>query len=72
MLDLGKNVVEGIWHGIVNAKDWIVGKVKDFAKGILDGMKQALGIHSPSRVFRDEIRQIYSTRSRCRDRSKYR
>lgn len=55
MLDFGKNIVEGLWNGIVNAKDWIVNKVKDFAKGILDGMKNTLGIHSPSRVFRDEV-----------------
>lgn len=55
MLDIGKNIVEGLWNGIINAKNWIVNKVKSFAKGILDGMKNALGIHSPSRVFRDEV-----------------
>lgn len=55
MLDTGKNIVEGLWNGIKNAKDWIVGKVKEFAQGVLDGMKNALGIHSPSRVFRDQV-----------------
>lgn len=53
--NIGVNIVEGLWNGIRNAKDWIVGKVKSFAKGILDGMKSALGIHSPSRLFRDEV-----------------
>lgn len=48
MLDVGKNIVEGIWQGIKNANDWLIGKVKEFAKGILDGIKNGLGIHSPS------------------------
>lgn len=55
MLDTGKNIVEGLWNGIKNAKEWIKQKVGEFAKGILDGMKSALGIHSPSRVFKDEV-----------------
>ena len=54
-LSVGKNIVTGIWNGISNAKDWLLGKVKSFASGILKGMKNALGIHSPSRVFRDEV-----------------
>lgn len=41
--------------GIKNAKDWLINKVKEFAKGILDGMKNALGIHSPSRKARDLV-----------------
>ena len=52
---IGKNIVNGLWNGISGAKDWIVGKVKNFAKGILDSMKSALGIHSPSTLFRDEV-----------------
>lgn len=51
MLNIGKNIVHGIWDGINNAKDWVIEKVKKFAKGILDGMKEALGIHSPSTEF---------------------
>ncbi len=55
VMETGRNIVEGLWNGIIGAKDWIVGKVGEFASGILDGMKAALGIHSPSRVFRDEV-----------------
>ena len=55
MLDVGRNIVEGLWNGICNAKDWIIGKVGEFASGILEGMKTALGIHSPSKLFRDEV-----------------
>ena len=47
--------MQGIWNGIVNAKNWILNKVKEFAKNILNGIKNALGIHSPSTVFRDVI-----------------
>lgn len=55
MSEIGSNIVTGIWNGIVNAKDWLVGKVEEFASGILDGMKDALGIHSPSSKARDMI-----------------
>ena len=55
MAEIGKNVVEGIWNGIKNAGNWIKEKVGDFASGILDGMKDALGIHSPSKLFEDQV-----------------
>ena len=55
MLSMGKNIVEGLWNGIANAGNWIRQKVGEFARGILDGMKQALGIHSPSKVFADVV-----------------
>ena len=55
VMSIGKNIVHGIWKGISGAAGWLAGKVKSFASGILDGMKDALGIHSPSRVFRDEV-----------------
>lgn len=55
MLEIGKNIVEGLWNGIKNMGNWIKSKVSDFIGGITDGIKGVLGIHSPSRVFRDEI-----------------
>lgn len=51
MLNIGRNIVEGLWNGIANAKAWLRQKVGEFAQGILDGMKDALGIHSPSVLF---------------------
>jgi phage-related protein len=53
--DVGKNIVEGLWNGITGAGEWLLKKVKEFAKGVLDGMKEALGIKSPSRLFRDQV-----------------
>lgn len=53
--EVGKNIVEGLWNGICGAKDWLFSKVGEIASGVLDGMKSALGIHSPSRKARDEV-----------------
>ena len=53
--NIGRNIVEGLWNGIKSAGSWIKDKVSGFAKGILDGMKSALGIHSPSTLFRDQV-----------------
>lgn len=55
MLNIGKNIVNGVWRGIVSAKNAFVSNVKGFFKGIVDGAKSALGIHSPSTVFANEI-----------------
>ncbi len=55
MLNIGKNLVQGLWNGISNAKDWVLDKIKGFGKSIVNGIKGIFGIHSPSRVFRDEI-----------------
>lgn len=55
MLEVGKNIVHGVWNGICNAAGWFRRQVKSFFSGIVDGVKDALGIHSPSRVFADEV-----------------
>ena len=55
MMNVGKNIVEGLWNGIKNAKDWMKQKVGEFANGVLDGMKDSLGIHSPSTKARDLV-----------------
>ncbi|ELC8463874.1 tape measure protein [Clostridium perfringens] len=55
MLDIGRHIVEGLWQGIINAKNWFMDQVHGFFSGIVDGAKAALGIHSPSRVMRDEV-----------------
>ena len=55
MTEVGKNIVEGIWSGISNGWDWLVDSVKGLADSLLQGAKDALGIHSPSKRFRDEF-----------------
>lgn len=54
-LDIGKNAIQGLWNGIQNMKNWVIDKVKGFGTSILNGIKGALGIHSPSTVFRDQV-----------------
>lgn len=53
--DIGKNLVEGIWNGISDKVDWVVKKVKGFGDKVMNGLKDFFGIHSPSRLMRDEI-----------------
>ncbi len=55
MSSVGKDVVQGIWKGITNAKDWLLNKIKGFTKTITQGIKDFFGIKSPSRVMRDEV-----------------
>lgn len=55
VLDIGKNIVEGLWNGITGMGGWIKNKISNFAGGIIDGFKKTFGIHSPSKVFNREI-----------------
>lgn len=55
MASVGYNIVMGVWNGICNAAGWFRRQVQSFFSGIVDGVKGALGIHSPSKVFADEI-----------------
>lgn len=55
VLSIGSDIVRGIWDGISGAAGWLGNQVRNFASGILDSMKNALGIHSPSRLFRDQV-----------------
>lgn len=55
MLEIGKNIVQGIWNGISGAVSWLWDKITEFCSGIVDGIKGVLGIHSPSKVLADEV-----------------
>lgn len=54
-VNVGKNIVQGLWNGIQNAKSWLLGKIKSWCGSILNGIKAFFGIHSPSTVMRDEV-----------------
>lgn len=51
IVDVGKSIVEGLWDGISSMGEWIGEKVEGFFDGIVGGVMDFLGIHSPSRVF---------------------
>jgi phage-related protein len=55
MLDVGKNLVKGIWNGINNAKDWIIDKIGGFTDSVVGSIKDFFGIHSPSTLMQDEV-----------------
>ncbi|CDC10998.1 putative uncharacterized protein [Lachnospiraceae bacterium CAG:364] len=55
VVSIGKNIVTGLWEGISGMVGWITDKVMGFANSVLGGIKKALGIHSPSRVMRDQV-----------------
>ena len=52
---IGSNIVKGLWNGINDMAGWIAQKIKGFGEGVLNGIKDFFGIHSPSRVFADEV-----------------
>lgn len=49
--NIGENIVKGVWDGITGMADWFGDKVGDFFGGMVDGVKNFLGIKSPSKVF---------------------
>ena len=51
IIEVGKDIVRGVWEGIKAMGAWLGEKVSSFFSGIVDGVKGMLGIHSPSRVF---------------------
>lgn len=52
---IGTNICTGIKNGITNGWNALKQKVSGLASGLLESAKSILGIHSPSRVFRDEV-----------------
>lgn len=55
MAEVGSNIVSGIWNGISSGWNWLKDKVSSLANSLLDAAKDALGINSPSKAFRDEF-----------------
>lgn len=51
MLEIGGNIVKGLWQGIQNMIGWFKDKIHNFFSGIIDGVKDTLDIHSPSKKF---------------------
>lgn len=49
--EVGKNLVDGLKNGIINAWNGMVQKVKDMANNLVQSVKGVFGIASPSKVF---------------------
>lgn len=53
--NIGSNILDGIWNGISWGWDWLTSQVSNLAYSLYEAACHALGIYSPSRVFRDKV-----------------
>ena len=58
LLDVGKNIVQGLVNGIAGAWHFVTDKIASLVNTIAAPIRSLLGIASPSRYFRDEIGQM--------------
>ena len=50
-VDLGVAIVKGVWQGIKELAGWLGEQIRNFFEGLIDDVKDLLGINSPSKVF---------------------
>lgn len=55
IIEVGANLIRGLGDGLVKGAKAVVQKAKEVAGNVLSSIKGFFGIHSPSRVFRDQI-----------------
>lgn len=55
LLQIGKDLVRGLWDGIAAMADWLIGKVSNFVDNIVSGFQDLFRIGSPSKLMRDEV-----------------
>lgn len=53
MVQVGRDILEGLKQGLIGKYTEVKESITGFAGGIVDGVKEKLGIQSPSRVFRE-------------------
>ena len=54
-LQVGIDIVRGLADGLIDGVNVIWDKIKEMASSLLSSIKSALGIHSPSKLFRDKV-----------------
>lgn len=55
LVSAGRNILQGLTNGIKGAIGAVLNTISGVAQKVVDTVKHILGIHSPSRVFRDEV-----------------
>lgn len=55
LVSAGRNILQGLTNGIKGAISAVLNTISGVAQKVVDTVKHVLGIHSPSRVFRDEV-----------------
>ena len=53
--DAGRQIISGLWNGIGDKARWLKDKITGLGHQVVDWAKGVLGIHSPSRVFADQV-----------------
>lgn len=53
--DAGKQIISGLWNGIGDKARWLKDKIIGLGHQVVNWAKGVLGIHSPSRVFADQV-----------------
>lgn len=49
LVNTGWDLLRGLWRGIQNAAGWLWNQVMDWAHGVVQGIKDAMGVNSPSK-----------------------
>ena len=55
LYDTGRQVISGLINGIGGAFQWVRNTISNLGSSLVGWAKGVLGIHSPSRIFRDEV-----------------
>lgn len=55
LVNAGSQIISGLWNGISGAIGGLYSNIKGALSGLVNKAKNSLGIHSPSRVFRDMV-----------------
>ena len=55
LVDVGNQMVRGLFEGIRNAGNWLYNKLRGWVSDVLGWVRRLFGIHSPSKVFADEV-----------------
>lgn len=55
LLNIGKQIIQGLINGIKSGISGVVSAIGGMVSSAVDKAKSLLGIHSPSRVFRDQV-----------------
>ena len=57
MGDIGKNLVKGIWTGIINSSGWLKSKISGWVGNVTNFIRKMFKIGSPSKLMEDEVGQ---------------
>lgn len=51
VIEIGRNLVSGLWNGINEKLQWLKSKIDSFGKTIINKVKSVFSVHSPSKAF---------------------